>query len=178
MSYWGALRITMNKESLIDFRCSLEVGKRSLRLIGTRWELVGTRWNSLGVVGTRWVSLRLVGCRWNSSYFLVTPLTKKRAKILSSIWMVKDSTHKVTRVSITLMVLLEESRSGEHSKDKSGRMCDGSCLSAALEVLSLNNISRDYFSKRVVKALHIGKSKGYSMMICDQTNCTKSTDVY
>ena len=107
-------------------------------------------------------------------WFLSHPSPKKRSEILSSIWMLEDSTHDAKRAEKTLMVLLEEAMLGEHSKDKSGRACDGSWLSAALEILSLNNISRDYFSQRVVKALRNGRGKGYNMMICGPTNCAKS----
>ena len=100
---------------------------------------------------------------------------KSRNDLLSTIWLMKDAVDESTRSNKTLIELLEECLGAEHSTcPRTGNVCDGSWLPAALECLTLNNISREYFSQRVLKALRHGRGKGYNMMICGPSNAAKS----
>ena len=109
--------------------------------------------------------------RWLLSH----PSPKSRNDFLSTVWLMQDAVEESSRSNKTLIQLLEECLGAEHSTcARTGNVCDGSWLPAALEVLSLNNISREYFSQRVLKALRNGRGKGNNMMICGPSNAAKS----
>ena len=108
-------------------------------------------------------------------WLLRHPSSKSRNDMLNTIWMMEDADDLAERNSKSYIELLTEARSWDHSvKEREKKTCDGSWMTAAMDIFSKNNVDPAYFAKRVLRALSNGRGKGFNFMICGPSNCAKS----
>lgn len=109
------------------------------------------------------------------TYFYDRPNTKHQSDILATVNRIKNAKAKIERKKKTPMQILEEAKDFLCEKcPVTGNPCNGIYLTAALEVLDLNNIPRKDFSSLVINCLTHGRGKGRNLMINGDTNCAKT----
>ena len=107
--------------------------------------------------------------------WMLTHNRSSREELIHTTWLVENAQDKRARKKKSRMEILTDALDQECSTDtESGNKCNGTWLPAALEVLRLNNVERDYFASLVKNALKYGRRKKNNIMIVGSTNCAKS----
>ena len=108
-------------------------------------------------------------------YLLSHPSVKHHADLINTVWRIEDSVPEEKRSEMGRIKILENTlKQSCFVNTDTGFTCERKWLSAALETLFHNGISRKRFSDLVLNSLKYGRGKGRNLMICGPTNCAKS----
>ena len=94
---------------------------------------------------------------------------RQQVEIIKTAWKIEESVQKLERSEKTCMQLLQDAKKGPHKS-----LCTGDWLKAAKQLLELNNVNIQQFTRDIRELIEHGRGKGRCIMICGESNCGKS----